>query len=719
MSTTAAPTITPNRWLVAANDRLASQAKALPNYWFALATLTGAFLVFQVQPVVSKIVLPWFGGTPAVWSTCLLFFQLVLFGGYLYAHVLKTYVAPRIQAIIHCGLLFAAVTSLPIEPSADWKPTGGENPIWYLMGLLAVHVGLPYFALSATGPLVQAWMSYRDQSTKVYRLYALSNIGSLAALLSYPFVVEPWLSVTQQSVTWSYGMTGFAIILALVSVTLWNVRSNTLPNGLPNVLSGASSTTRVSVTTTSNPITGWTRAAWLVLPAFASILLMNVTSHICTDVAVVPFLWVLPLSLYLLSFIIAFDSPHWYRPKPIAAIGLAGLWLAFFTDRLPMDWQMVATVTTYMVFLLAICLLCHGEAARLKPSAERLTEFYLMLSAGGAIGGLIVAVVCPLMLRSMSEIVASIYAAQAFAVIVFLSSRRWKQPKYEFGRVAVLNAVVLLIALTQIVSAGFCHPTGIVESQRNFFGQVFVKRLPDRMQLAHGQTVHGSQAFAPKHREPTSYYGRNSGVGLSLEYLQDRQSSLRVGVVGLGCGVLTTYGRPQDSFDIYEINPAVVDLASKHFTFLSDCPSEQTMHIGDGRLLLERHDGPDFDLLVLDAFSSDAIPAHLLTQQAIALYRQRLTHDGILAVHVSNNHLDLAPLVHRLAKSVEMKSLEINHSPTREDLTLSSQWVLLSPSDEVLLSQEFASGERPTKQTLDTAPLWTDQYHNLLSVLKL
>ncbi|MEM6687968.1 MAG: fused MFS/spermidine synthase [Planctomycetota bacterium] len=689
------------------SDRLHRKSMEISIYWFATAILMGAFLVFQVQPIVSKIVLPWFGGTPAVWSTCLLFFQLVLFGGYLYAHLLKTFLTPRTQALVHCSLLLLAVGSLPIEPSTTWKPTGSENPTWYLMQLLAVHVGLPYFVLSATGPLVQAWLSYHDQSNRVYRLYALSNIGSLTALLSYPFLIEPWLSVSSQSLVWSLIMGGFSVVLGLVATTLMGKSNDHRTEAVVDANS-----------TGSDAVTWNTRLAWLALPAFASVLLMNVTSHVCTDVAVVPFLWVCPLSLYLLSFIIAFDSPSWYRPKLIAAIGLAALWLTYQSDHLPIDWQMIATVVFYMVFLLAMCLLCHGEAARLKPPPSKLTEFYLMLSAGGALGGLIVAVLCPILLDNMFEIAASIYLAQAFGLIVLLSARGWGAPQYAFKRVALFNSAIVLFASIQIINLYFNEPEKVVESQRNFFGELRVEKLDDRIQLVHGRTIHGAQAFSPREMEPTSYYGRTSGVGLAMKATQARLPSARIGIVGLGCGVLTTYGRLEDRFDMYEINPAVIDLAERHFSFLSSCPSEQHMHVGDGRLLLERHAGEPFDLLVLDAFSSDAIPAHLLTCEAMSLYGKCLTKKGILAIHVSNNHLDLAPLVHRLAQSVGMTSLKIDDAGDHAELTQRSQWVLLSYDPDVISGEDFDVGSLPEPSELADAPLWTDQYHNLLSVLK-
>ena len=684
--------------------------------WFALTTLLSAFLVFQVQPVISKCVLPWFGGTPAVWTTCMLFFQVLLFAGYAYAHLSRTFLSPAGQGLVHLVLLAVAALCLPIEPSDAWKPVGDELPTTYLLWLLAAHVGLPYFVLSSTGPLIQAWMSYRDQSDRVYRLYALSNVGSLSALLSYPFLIEPWISVTGQSVVWSIMFCAFVLAEGWLAVKLLSVVK-------PGDKS-ASTPVNLSVST-PHPVTRRELSVWIGLPAFASLALLVVTNHVCQDVAVIPFLWVLPLSLYLLSFIICFDSPSWYRPKEISAMTLLALVMTQCDSLLPHTTQLVAETLGYFGMLFGICLLCHGEAARLKPSANRLTLFYMCMSAGGAIGGLLVAVVCPLLFRSHMELPIMMASATAGTFLVFLACRdwgpteRWSEAGYDWARTHKLRFGIVALMLAPAATLLIVPQDELVTSSRNFFGVLRVTRDNQTTNLIHGSTIHGMQLFGDAAQQPTSYYGHESGVGRAIESMQSRDESLSIGVVGLGCGVLATYGREHDVFDMIEINPDVVSIAREHFTFLSDSAAQQNVHLGDGRLVLERMDDAQFDVLVLDAFSSDAIPAHLLTREAIGLYRERLASGGVIAVHVSNNHLDLVPLVHRLAEVSGLDSRVVHSQQNIELATKQAKWVLLADSQSSLWSDaEFIAACEPATER-DLGPLWTDQHHNLASVLKL
>ena len=633
-------------------------ARPMSWVWFAATTLLGAFLVFQVQPVISKCVLPWFGGTPAVWTTCMLFFQVLLFGGYLYAHILKTFFRPAIQGGVHVVLLAAAAMTLPIEPSDAWKPTGSESPIGHLLWMLAVHVGLPYFVLSSTGPLVQAWMSYQDDSDRVYRLYALSNAGSLVALLSYPFLVEPVLSVSNQSVVWSLGFCVFAIVQGIVAIRLFRVQKQVIA---PEMHSGQPASI------------GWSlRTAWVLFPALASTMLLIVTNHVCQDVAVIPFLWVLPLSLYLVSFIVCFDSPQWYKPKLIAAMTLVAIVGIQAKAMVPGSVELVVEVLAYMTMLFGVCLLCHGEVARLKPNAKYLTQYYALLSLGGAIGGLIVAIACPLLLPTAIELPFSLALVTSLSFVMYFAGRDWFAATYDWSAAYRLRFAALLLVVVPMLTMAMAPQDETIASRRNFFGVLQVLRDDAGVRLVHGSTIHGMQRNGSGAGEPTTYYGRKSGIGRVLASLQADAPELRIGVVGLGCGVLSTYGRPGDQFDMIEINPAVVEIAQQHFTFMSDSPSPHRIHLGDGRLVLERMTDAKFDLLVLDAFSSDAIPAHLLTREAIALYRQRLTDGGVLAIHVSNNHLDLVGLVHRLAQDGGLESRVVRSVGERQSVDSAS-----------------------------------------------
>lgn len=684
-------------------------AKQRSLFWFAATILLGAFLVFQVQPVISKCVLPWFGGTPAVWTTCMLFFQVLLFGGYAYAHLLRTYFQPKQQALIHLILLCSAALMLPIEPSAAWKPTGSESPTLYLLWMLAAHVGMPYFVLSSTGPLVQAWLSYQDDSDRVYRLYALSNAGSLVALLSYPFLVEPFLSVSNQSVVWSLMFCVFAIVQAVVAVGLFRV---------------APTPKRETVAQSqddSTEIVSWSlRAAWVGLPALASTMLLVVTNHICQDVAVIPFLWVLPLSLYLVSFIVCFDSPQWYKPRWIAVATLAAVLGTQAKSILPGSLHLVADVVSYMMTLLGVCLLAHGEVARIKPRAAFLTQYYMLLSAGGAIGGLVVAVACPTLLNTHFELPVMMSLVTALSFVMLFVCRGWSKTEYDWAAASRLKFAAAAMAIVPLAALTWTPQEEVITSERNFFGVLKVERHELGIRLVHGSTIHGMQLSGDRSGQPTTYYSGPSGVGRTFTALQNSQSNLHVGVVGLGCGVLATYGREGDRFDMIEINPAVIDIAQSHFSFLRDSRATITNHLGDGRLVLERMTDTNFDLLVLDAFSSDAIPAHLLTRESMSLYKSRIKSDGVLAVHISNNHLDLAPLVHRLSADADLESRVIRSKSDQHIGAEDAMWVVITRKGHDLWNSELmAVGVGPTADELKNGPLWTDQHHNLISVLRL
>ena len=642
----------------------------------------------------------------------MLFFQMLLFGGYLYAHALKSYFSPTLQGIVHLMLLSAAALALPIEPSDAWKPTGSESPTIFLLWMLLCHVGLPYFVLSSTGPLIQAWLSYQDSSDNVYRLYALSNAGSLVALLSYPFFVEPFLSVSLQSDVWSLMFCGFVLVQGYIAAGLLR-QDRRITRKLGEVPDTKNTRVNTSIGAT-------TKAGWIALPAFASTILLVVTNHVCQDVAVIPFLWVLPLSLYLLSFIICFDSPHWYRPKWIATVTMLSIVAIQAKDLLPGSLQLITEASCYMVLLLGVCLLCHGEVARIKPPAEHLTQYYAMLSAGGAIGGLIVAVVCPIVFNSFAELPLSLSIASAFTFLVFASCRNWKHAEYDWNAARRLKYGAALLMIAPLVTVVLAAKDETIASERNFFGVLRVLKNEQGIRLVHGSTIHGMQRHGEVAGEPTTYYGYQSGVGLTLTAMQESSESIRTCVIGLGCGVLATYGRPADEFDMVEINPAVLEIAKTEFTFMKNCPSTIRNHLGDGRLVLERLDDSPFDLLVLDAFSSDAIPAHLLTTEAFQLYRQRMAKNGMMAIHVSNNHLDLVPLVHRLANYTGFAS-RVVRAPGDEAIgTKHSTWMLIADKSHVLWKHDsLLTAESASEKELATAPLWTDGHHDLVSVLRL
>ena len=680
---------------------------------FALAVFVSAFLLFQIQPLISKAILPWFGGTPAVWTTCMLFFQVALFGGYAYAHLVTVRLPPRIQGLLHLVMLAVALAFLNILPSGEWKPTGAEPPVQRIVLLLFSTVGLPYFILSTTGPLLQRWFSLTLPGASPYRLYALSNAGSLLALLSYPFLFEPALRMSTQAGAWSIGFWVFAGLCALCAVRLW--------------LRSAGSVASASATRPASdaPPTFGTFALWFVLAMVASTMLLAVTNEVCQDVAVIPFLWVVPLSLYLLSFILCFESDRWYKPRGYAlgtvALILAVCWLQVKGYRMFLPLQ----VAVYFATLFAVCMLCHGQLARMRPDPRHLTAFYLTLSAGGAGGGLFVALAAPLIFPAFWELYVGLIACCFIAIIVYFGSKGWLAPDDRPPMFWSGLAILLVAAVGTVFADAIMFYDRAVAMRRNFYGvlQVEVDERDDAIVLRHGRVMHGLQLRAPDQRgTPTMYYGVNTGVGRALAELRGQRPTLRVGLVGLGVGTLAAYGQAGDEFRFYEINDNVERLAQEYFTFLKDSPAEVEIVMGDARLSLEHEPPQEFDLLVLDAFSGDAIPTHLLTRESMDVCLRHVRPDGMIAIHISNLHFDLRPVTDALAESCGLSAITLNAPGTKDPVTgqqspvdPSSIWVLLSRDAAALDSTRFAE-IAAAKQ--GRRVLWTDDFSNLFEVLK-
>lgn len=695
----------------------ASRTWSLPLMGTSLAitTLLSAFLLFEVQPVISKMILPWFGGSPAVWTTCMLFFQVTLFGGYLYAHLLTGRCSPRVQGTIHLVLIFAALAMLPITPAASWKPTAEGNPVPQILLLLFASVGLPYFLLSATGPLMQAWLSgvaSGQRSGSVYRLYALSNAGSLGALVSYPFLIEPHLATGAQGAWWSFGFSVFG--LACGFCALRRRRCEPASANLPKP---------ASVSEAAPTAKGY--FVWLALAAGASLMLLAITNRVCQDVAVIPFLWIVPLGLYLLSFIICFEREGWYcrRWYGLAlAVSLIGVSVTM-TGRLPLP--LWAEVVLNFLVLFLISMVCHGELARRKPGTTHLTAFYLMCSAGGAMGGLLVAVVAPLVFSGQWEFKIGLFGCYLLAVAVILSDSAcyWIRgtPTRRLG-----FALAAFAGLLPVLSSPESLALGkVVAASRSFYGVLNVDENHAETSdqhcfvLRHGRILHGLQFVAEDRRRlPTSYYHRTSGIGLTLDNLT-RLPGRRIGAVGLGVGTIAAYGRAGDYFRFYEINPDVERLARSHFSFLADTPARSDVVLGDARLSLERETSQRFDLLVLDAFSGDAIPTHLLTQEAFEVYLRHLCDDGLLAIHITNRHVNLNPVVLALARRFELHTARIKSAMNEQEGAAAAVWVLVSRRSE-FFEQPAIRTAIDQEQVSDAGPLvlWRDDYSNLLEVLQ-
>jgi spermidine synthase len=646
--------------------------------------------------MIAKIILPWFGGSALVWTACMLFFQTALLAGYLYAHWMATSTRPT--GYFHIALLAASLLLLPVIPSATWKPLGDANPLPRILGLLAATVGAPYTLLSTTGPLVQSWYSRRNSGAVPYRLFSLSNFASLLALLSYPVLIEPWIPATVQATAWS---AEYAIFVALMGWLTLEVVNHPLPPIAPQAAA-------------ASRITAGQSFLWIVLPAFASFLLLATTNYLCQNVAVVPFLWILPLSIYLVSFILCFGGNNWYRraillPLFCAVMALAG----YLVMKETPGTAVILHIVVYSLTLFFICMFCHGELALRKPEPAHLTRFYLMISFGGALGSLLAAVGAPLMLHGIFEFALGLAGCGMLALL--LEYRKSWITDIVWAGLAIW---LLVVARWQIGKFG----EGTRFMERSFYGVVRVFDTQDEgtesrlRTVVHGVVSHGAQILDPaRRREPTSYYARNSGVGIVLQKMD--KPAREIGVVGLGAGTLAAYSRPGDEFRFYELDPLMIQVARSQFTFLADSPARIATVAGDGRLALERETGRHFDLLAIDAFSGDSVPVHLLSKEAFELYFDRLAPDGILAVHISNVFLDLAPVVGREAQALSKPARVVKAPGNDRTHASASEWVLLA-HDAAVLDRFLDGTEWHPAPTPGNLRVWNDDYSNLFQILR-
>jgi hypothetical protein len=692
---------------------------------FASTIFVSAFLLFQVQPLMGKYILPWFGGSPGVWTTCMLVFQVLLFAGYAYAHLLNRYLSVRQQATLHCSLLALAAVLMPIAPEASWKPVGDESPARLIMVLLLCKVGLPYFLLSSTGPLLQAWISRARLPVEPYRLYALSNTGSLLALLTYPFLFERVWSSGEQALVWSIAFTGFAVLCGTVS---WFVERRAAAQAVDSS-TGTTGGTAVA-REQRNAALGldakreakleWpTLAAWFALAMLPSVMLLATTNQACLDTAVIPFLWIVPLAIYLLSFILTFDSQRWYLRRPYIMLATLMYTAILLVKMHGQGASLTLELGLYFGSLFCSCMVCHGELVRLKPTLRHLTLFYLTISAGGACGGLFVGLLAPRLFTGYHELQLGLLGCVLVFLHVYLEKNRfWNAHMPAPRRVALAVAVLGGFLGWQALRDGLGGQQ--LESRRNFYGVLSVREQRDVTtgqpvrQLVHGRVVHGSQFKAVElARQATTYYAPTSGIGRVLERFKYGEPR-RIGVVGLGTGTLAVYGREQDEMRFYEINPDVIQLARDYFTFMADSAARITTVLGDARLTLEREKPQGFDVLVLDAFSGDAVPVHLLTREAMQIYDRHIAAEGVLAIHVSNQYFDLASVVAGLAEAGGYASSVVANRDADTAGALASNWVLLARDAATLqLLTEQPSLVRPGRPII-----WTDDRSNLFEVLR-
>ena len=793
---------------------------------YALTIFISAFLLFQVQPMIAKIILPWFGGGAAVWSACLMFFQIALLLGYLYSHAVTKWLKPKQQALLHTILLVGAVFLLPIMPGQQWKPLDEKEPLLRIFLLLCGTVGLPYLMLSTTGPLLQAWYTRASGGAIPYRLFALSNFGSFLALLSFPFVFEPRLTSPQQTDLWSIA---FALFAACATFAGWKT-----VRAIPESASVSDEAASVVA-----PIPVGRLLLWVGLAACASIMLIAVSSHLTQNVAPIPFLWVLPLSIYLLTFILSFESGRVYSrgsfmPLLVIALGVA----AFLLTEENRDG--FGPIYLWSAILFICCMVCHGELALQKPHPKQLTLFFLMVSVGGAIGGLFVAMVAPLVFKSYYELAISFglcgvlamgilwdevpetwtqsqgWATVSIAIVAI--SQLWyharsyvdEYPSYRMFAMVIVFSFLVAVCLTWLdflrnplpgfswpvrivwfslvlaagarllarpgpdegltqfcIWTGFCALIGLVlcwrrgdEGRldgeligfagialtsallvhlayfqhhngtgyrlmaRNFYGGLKVrdeeqdKETTANRALVHGTINHGVQLLDPARRgEPTSYYGPNSGFGKAIKALQ-KSGAIRVGITGLGAGVTASFCRAGDYFRFYELNPMVLDIAKTQFTFYGDCLADKDVYLGDGRLALERQQSQQFDLLAMDAFSSDSVPVHLLTKEAFALYVKHLKPGGVIAINVSNRYLNLVPVVTRNGNEFGLKVALVEDEGAGADFYSATSWMLCT-KNATLFNDPLLQGKNVTfpAERADVRQ-WTDAYSNLFQIMK-
>lgn len=641
---------------------------------FALTIFTSAFLLFQVQPLLSKQILPWFGGSPAVWTTAMLFFQSLLCMGYLYAHALAALPSRKTQARIHVVLLvLAALLASRVLPGTELRPDSPDSPVFQVLLILGASVGLPYFCLATTGPLVQHWFTSTAHSSSVFRLYALSNVGSFLALLSFPYVLEPWLEQQEMGRLWTAGFWVFALLCLPVALGGWQNKS---PVGAAPSGAADSVPAKQAVVNSLKPSLAQ-RLSWVALPALASLVFIATTDQISHDVAPEPGLWVATLGLYLVTFILTFDHPRWYRPKLFAFLTLVLLLASSGLNDIPLwlgiQWEYGVNEVrwSHYALLFVVCMLCHGELYRRRPTdTRRLTEFYLCMSIGGAFGGLFVTLVATQFFDDYYEwLIALVLVALLACHVLFRfeghASGRMRQ---AVGVSTAVFMVALLFVMENPWSWRNVHKGDrtevLLDQVRNFYGTVAVKERrfaqePERNDRVFfsGNVTHGQQFLSDKLRHvPTTYYARDSGIGETLQWAMSQKPSLSVALIGLGAGTLANYARPADAYDFYEINPAAVRIAQEWFDNLSTCKAgEQNILLGDARLRMEQLPKDKlYDVIVLDAFTGGSVPIHLLTREAFQIYRDHLKPDGHIAINITNAYLNLYPIVKAQAEVLGM-----------------------------------------------------------------
>ena len=685
---------------------------------FKYSIFISAFLLFQVQPMIARYILPWYGGSASVWTTCLLFFQAGLLLGYGYSHVLTKYFGLKNQVKIHIALLLLSFITLPITPGEWLKPQDSDNPITGIISLLAITVGFPYIMVSTTGPLLQYWFSISFPKKSPYGLYALSNFGSLLGLITYPILVEPYLNLKTQTWIWSAGYLFYAIFCAYTAYSIWKLK--------PMI--------KESVQSKSGKIENYKWIFWLLLSFMGTFMLLSISNKLTQDLVVVPFLWIIPLSLYLVSYIIAFGNPKWYNRKLfftsmvliLAMILKMELQFEYVTREKPIE----TMILWYCLGVFNVCMILHGELARLKPKENKLTFYYLMISSGGVLGGMVCNFIIPILFSGFWEVYfgfAGFVTLITWVILKYEPEMKSSSKRFLFSTASIVTIIGLIISFNRIHTA---YNKDVIASSRNFYG---VLRVTDESKnsdywfrkLVHGDIMHGGQFMHKDHKRlPVSYYGPSSGIGLAITQHPYRTDSvnkgMRVGMIGLGVGCISIYGNEKDVFRYYEINPLVENMARKYFTYLADSKFRTDVIIADGRTALEKElketGSHQFDVLAIDAFTGDMIPTHLLTREAIELYLKHLKDDGILVFNITNKYLNIFSVLEGQSKTLNMPLYFFQQVPDQSGLAL-AYWGMFTKNEKFINKENvkknivsFNSGGYPTI-------FWTDDYSSILPLI--
>ncbi len=724
---------------------------------FAGTLFTSASLMFVLQPLFGKILLPLLGGSPAVWNTCMVFYQSILFLGYLYAHTISTRFSQHRQIQIHAAVILVSFLALPLALPENTVPPTESDPTFWLLWTLFLAIGLPYFVVSTTAPLVQKWFANIGHHTShdPYYLYAASNTGSLIALLSYPFLLEPTIGLANQKNYWSIGYLFLSLLIAGCAFVLWKTRQNT------SIVEDKGPEEKLSI---------YRKLHWLALAFVPSSLLLGLTNFISTDIASVPLLWIIPLTLYLLSFVIVFSKwndkihPLMVKLQPVAMLPVIAY--AFIN---PADLPYWGYLCLHLLAFFFAVMVCHGELAKNRPHTQYLTNFYLIMSFAGMLGGMFNTFVAPFIFNGIYEYPIMIIAALLLRPWVPLSLPRLLlqilipaaliitglilyanvQDLLQYFDVIVISLIALAfvtylfraqpVAYALLTGALIFPALGLhglsshtLYQERSFFGVLAVhesiltneQNQPEKYhELIHGTTKHGAQRLAENLANiPLTYYSRPGPMGQLFKEYDNINKNWTIGIVGLGAGALVCYAKEQQNWTLYEIDPLVIDIASnpEYFTYLKRCSHNTTMRIGDARLSLEKEPDQKFDLLIMDAFSSDSVPTHLLTQEALALYFKKLKPNGILAFHITNRHLSLKKVLSIHAEHLHFSALIQEFTPPQNlPLVVATDWVVMAKKPETLapLSVSRLGNWQKMPLYFDMKP-WTDDFTNIVRIWK-